>query len=158
MALGQSWTHVQTNARNVATGTNALAFAAAATAGHLIVVEVDWSDGSSFSSIGDSQGDVFTQVGTEQYSVRIGVRSRLYYAANIHGGLTTITTRVTGSPQFHELYIHEYAGLDAVSPLDAFAVQLADGTSFTDASAWFWAASLGSSSGPWRAVTLVEAM
>ena len=32
----------------------------------------------------------------------------------------------------------------------------AQGVSFTDASAWFWAASLGQSSGPWRAVTRVE--
>lgn len=29
---------------------------------------------------------------------------------------------------------------------------------FTDASAWFWAASLGRSTGPWRAVTVVEAL
>ena len=35
-------------------------------------------------------------------------------------------------------------------------IEGADGSSFTDASAWFWAATLGSSSGPWRAVTLVE--
>jgi hypothetical protein len=31
-----------------------------------------------------------------------------------------------------------------------------DGTSFVDASAWFWAALAGRSSGPWRAVTVVE--
>lgn len=37
-------------------------------------------------------------------------------------------------------------------------IEAPDGSSFTDASAWFWAASLGSSSGPWRAVTVVEAM
>jgi hypothetical protein len=33
-----------------------------------------------------------------------------------------------------------------------------DGSSFTDASAWFWAASFGSSAGPWQAVTVVEAL
>lgn len=37
-------------------------------------------------------------------------------------------------------------------------IEAADGSSFTDASAWFWAASFGSSSGPWRAITVVEAM
>lgn len=36
-------------------------------------------------------------------------------------------------------------------------IEAADGSAFTDASAWFWAAALGSSRGPWRAVTLVEA-
>lgn len=34
----------------------------------------------------------------------------------------------------------------------------AEQRAFTDASAWFWAASLGRSVGPWRAVTRVEAM
>ncbi len=33
-----------------------------------------------------------------------------------------------------------------------------DGSAFTDASAWFWAASLGQSRGPWQAITEVEAL
>jgi hypothetical protein len=34
---------------------------------------------------------------------------------------------------------------------------LADGSSFTDTSSWFWAAALGKSKGPWRAITVREA-
>jgi len=34
----------------------------------------------------------------------------------------------------------------------------AQGESFVDASSWFWAATLGRSQGPWRALTQVEAM
>jgi hypothetical protein len=34
----------------------------------------------------------------------------------------------------------------------------ANGHGFVDASSWFWAASLGQSIGPWRAVTKVEAL
>lgn len=34
----------------------------------------------------------------------------------------------------------------------------AHGRGFVDASSWFWAASLGQSSGPWRALTRVEAL
>ena len=34
----------------------------------------------------------------------------------------------------------------------------AEGQAFTDTSAWFWAASLGSSRGPWQAVTRVEGL
>jgi len=34
----------------------------------------------------------------------------------------------------------------------------AQGGAFTDASAWFWAAALGESLGPWRAITRVEAL
>ena len=37
-------------------------------------------------------------------------------------------------------------------------IEAPDGRGFTDPSAWFWAASLGQSSGPWQAVTLVEAL
>lgn len=33
-----------------------------------------------------------------------------------------------------------------------------DGSAFIDPSSWFWAASLGRSSGPWQAVTVVEAL
>jgi hypothetical protein len=33
-----------------------------------------------------------------------------------------------------------------------------DGRAWVDASSWFWAAALGQSSGPWRAVTVVEAL
>jgi hypothetical protein len=35
-------------------------------------------------------------------------------------------------------------------------IQGSDGSSFVDASAWFWAAAAGRSLGPWRAVTMVE--
>jgi len=35
-------------------------------------------------------------------------------------------------------------------------IEAQDGASFIDASSWFWAASLGQSQGPWRAVTVVE--
>jgi hypothetical protein len=31
-------------------------------------------------------------------------------------------------------------------------------TSYTDASSWFWDAALGNSTGPWRAITVVEAL
>ena len=34
----------------------------------------------------------------------------------------------------------------------------AQGNAFTDTSAWFWAASLGNSSGPWQAITRVEGL
>lgn len=37
-------------------------------------------------------------------------------------------------------------------------IEADDGTSFIDPSSWFWAAALGQSSGPWQAVTVVEAL
>jgi chitodextrinase len=131
---GRVWAHVQTEARNSGSSSNALPFGWPTTAGNLILVQVDWSEGATFNSISDSQGNVYTQAGSEQRSSSIGVRSRLYYAANIRGGATTITTVVNGSPAYHELYIHEYSGLDRSAPLDAFSVRVASGTTFTSGS------------------------
>jgi hypothetical protein len=121
--------HVQTNARNVAAGTNALSFGSNTTAGNLLIAEVDWTGGSSFASISDRQGNVWSQIGTEQASSAIGVRSRLYYARNIKGGADTVTTAVSGTPAYHELYIHEYSGLSISAPLDGFSVRSGTGSS-----------------------------
>src|SRR5262245_34314797 len=113
---------------------NVLAFPTPTTVGNLIVVEVDWSDGPGFSTISDNQGNVYQQIGTEQRSPSFGIRSRMYYAANIRGGPTTITTTVASKPAYHELYIHEYAGLDPVAPVDAFSVQVSSGSMFSSGS------------------------
>lgn len=37
-------------------------------------------------------------------------------------------------------------------------IESAQGDAYTDASSWFWGAALGHSSGPWRAITVVEAL
>jgi chitodextrinase len=131
---GRSWAHRQTGARNSSAASNALAFGAATQSGDLIIVEVDWSSASTFTSLSDSQGNVYTQIGAEQSSAAVGVKSRLYYAKNIRGGADTITSVVSGSPSYHELYIHEYSGLSATNPLDAYSVNVGSGSSFTSGS------------------------
>ena len=128
---GGSWAHLQSTARNSGAGSNALALPSVTGGGNLIIVEVDWSNASDFLSISDSQGNAFTQVGTEQEHLGVGVKSRLYYAANISGGSETVTTVVNGSPGYHELYVHEYSGLDATSPLDTFSVKVANKSAFS---------------------------
>jgi chitodextrinase len=128
---GGTWTHVQTKSKNVSVNTNALAFTSANQVGDLIIAEVDWTGGGTFTSISDSQGNTYTQVGVEQNSAGVGVKSRLYYAKNIKAGANTVTTVVTGGPSFHELYIHEYSGLSTSAPLDGFSVSSGNGTSFT---------------------------
>ena len=128
---GQSWAHVQTTARNSGSGSNPLAFGSATRAGDLIIVEVDWSSASTFVSLSDTQGNVYTEIGAEQNATSIGIKSRLYYAKNIKGGADTVTTVVSGSPTYHELYIHEYSGLSTTSPMDTFSVSIGSGSSFT---------------------------
>ena len=51
----RTWSHVQTTARNSGADSNSLAFASATQARNVIIAEVDWSDGSDFVSISDSQ-------------------------------------------------------------------------------------------------------
>jgi chitodextrinase len=126
---GPTWSYVQTGARNSSASTNVLGFSANNTAGNLIVVEVDWEAGSNFSSITDTQGNSYTQIGTEQTS--FGLKSRLYYAKDIKAGPNTVTTIVTGSPAFHEIYIHEYSGVSTTNPLDTFSVNSASGGTFS---------------------------
>jgi RHS repeat-associated protein len=129
-AAPPNWIHVQTNARNSSAGTNALAFASANQAGNLIIAEVDFPSTSTFTSISDSKGNTYVQIGAEQ-TTGFSIKSRLYYAKNIASGTNTVTTVVSGSPAYHELYIHEYSGLDTTSPLDGFSVNAASSTSFT---------------------------
>jgi hypothetical protein len=127
---GRTWSHVQTVA--VDSGARSTSVSSAAmTTGNLVVVQVAWSDRSNFVSISDRQGNTFIPIGVEQQSILIGVKSRLFYAANIRGGANTITTVVTGSPRYHEVYVHEYSGLDPIAPLDGYSVLVAGGQDFT---------------------------
>ena len=128
---GQSWAFVQGGSTNSGAASNATSFSSTTKTGDLLVVEVDWINSVNFTSISDSQGNTFTQIGTEQNSTGVGVKSRLYYAKNIKGGADTVTTVVSGSIPYHELYIQEYSGLDPVNPLDSFSVNASTGSSFT---------------------------
>ena len=98
----------------------AISFASATGAGHLIVIGFDYDTSTAFQSITDSQGNIFTQVGSELTSPG-GARSRFYYARNIKGGADTITIRLTARSSFIEAYLAEYAGADPVNPIDAQA-------------------------------------
>src|SRR5262245_61225060 len=97
-----SWAHVQSTARSGG-ATNVVAFPSATRSGDLIIAEVDFSAASNFISLSDSQGNLFQQVGTEQQSTSFGIKSRLYYAANIRGGSDTVTAVVSGTPAYHEV-------------------------------------------------------
>jgi RHS repeat-associated protein len=125
------WSHVQSTARNAGGRRNALAFGSANLAGDLIIAEVDWPSGSNFTSISDSRGNTYIQIGTEHTSTGVGIKSRLYYAKNIAAGSNTVTTVVSGFPAYHELYLHEYSGVDTSNPLDSFSENANNGTSFT---------------------------
>ena len=122
---------MQASAANSGADTNTVPLSSLTGAGDTLVVQVDWNGGGAFSSITDSEGDTFIQIGTEQKLPGGNENSRLYYAANIKGGKDSVTTIVGGAAKYHELYISEYAGLNPTAPLDAYSVNTGISSSFT---------------------------
>ncbi|MGH9573099.1 MAG: hypothetical protein ACRD40_06155 [Candidatus Acidiferrales bacterium] len=66
----------------------------------------------------DSQGNVYTEVGT-QLTTPGGVHGRVYYAKNIVGGPDAATVSLSGQTDFLEMYLTEYSGADLNNPIDA---------------------------------------
>jgi hypothetical protein len=77
-----------------------LSFSQNTLAGDLILVAFDYDTKSAPSSVTDSQGNVFTAVGSQLTSLG-GARSRVYYATSITGG--TDTVKVSQSQPIREL-------------------------------------------------------
>ena len=116
---------VQTNSRDSgsASTSNVLAFGSGNAAGNLIIVAVEWDTATSAtSSVTDSNGNAYASA-IGPVSTLTGFYEQLWYAKNIAGGANTVTARLTGrSGTVFGLYLHEYHGADATSPLDATSV------------------------------------
>jgi len=95
-----------------------LSFPGSTVAGDLILVAFDFDTNSTPSSVTDSQGNTFTEVGTQLTSPG-GARSRVYYAKAIKGGADTVTVNLSANSAWIEMYLTEYSGVDQVNPVDA---------------------------------------
>lgn len=95
--------------------TNPVTFTSNTNAGDLIMVAFDYPTSATFSSIADSQGNSFTQVGSTL--TKGSNASRVYYAKNIAGGADTVTLTFTGSTT-SDIYITEYSGMSTATALD----------------------------------------
>jgi len=84
------------------------------------LVAFDFDTNSTPSSVTDSQGNVFTEVGSQLTSPG-QTRSRVYYAKNIKGGADTVTVKLSATSGYIELYLSEYSGVDPSNPMDAQA-------------------------------------
>ena len=89
-------------------------------AGDIILVGFDYSTSATVSSVSDSQGNAFTQVGTPLTSPG-GNHSLVYYAKNIKGGANTVTVSLSGNSPYVLVYLTEYFGLNPTNPIDAQA-------------------------------------
>jgi hypothetical protein len=120
MAASSSAAYVQA-AASAASGTAttlSLAFPSNTRAGDLLLVAFDYTSNATPTSVTDSQGNVFTEVGS-QLSTPGGALSRVYYARNIKGGADTVTVTLSASSSYLELYLNEYSGINTTNPIDA---------------------------------------
>ena len=89
-------------------------------AGDIILVGFDFIASATLSSISDSQGNTFTEVGSQLTSPGGGA-SRDYYAKNIKGGADTVTVNLSANSAYIEVYLTEYYGMNQTTPIDAQA-------------------------------------
>jgi glucose/arabinose dehydrogenase len=120
-------TLVQSRANEVTSGsTNSLAFSSANTAGSLIVVFVLWSNAGAVS-LSDSQGNGYASA-TGRTTWGSNWSAQVFYARNVAAGADTVTaTFATPISSFGAIHIHEYSGIDKLSPVDV--ARSATGTS-----------------------------
>ena len=116
-AAAVSFVQIAANASSGSTSSFAVTFPANTLASDLILVGFDF-DNSVTPTVTDSQGNVFTQVGTELTSPG-GTRSRVYFAPNTIGGADTVTVSLSGVSDYLEVYSTEYSGADLSNPIDA---------------------------------------
>jgi chitodextrinase len=122
-------TFVQANHHQIASGVNTpVAFNAPAQAGHTIVAYVIWSNTGEVT-LSDTAGDTFVSAGAPVIW-NGAFKAQVFYATSIAGGANTVNAAFqTPVSEFGVVYIHEYAGIDPVNPVDV-AVSAA-GTSAT---------------------------
>ena len=109
---------VQVNQNQISSGAStSVTFNTPTLAGNTIVVYVIWSNAGSIS-VTDSRGDTFANV-SAPVSWGNGYSAQIFYAPKIVGGTDTVTaTFRTSVATFGVVYVHEYAGISAINPID----------------------------------------
>jgi len=115
-----SFVQAVANKALVTTNSLSLSFPSSTLAGDVILVGFDYNKISTPLSVTDSQGNTFTQVGSQLTSPG-GSRSVVYLARNIKGGADTLTVNLTANSAWLELYLTEYSGVNQTNPIDAQA-------------------------------------
>jgi hypothetical protein len=108
------------NANSATAKSASLAFAENTLAGDVILVGFDFADTSASLSVTDSQGNTFTEVGSQLTSPG-GSGSVVYLAKNIKGGADTITVNLASNSGWLELFLTEYSGVNPTNPIDVQA-------------------------------------
>jgi hypothetical protein len=128
LASGPTFVQVKSATPQIATGSVAVPYTVAQTAGNLNVVVVGWNDTTStVSTVSDSLGNNYVlAIGP---TTGTGLRQSIYYAAGIKGGSNTLTVRFNQSANYVDIRALEYSGLDPATPLDVKAGAAGSGAS-----------------------------
>jgi hypothetical protein len=94
------------------------ALSSATTAGDTLLVAFDFSAGT-VASVTDSQGNTYSEVGTELVSPG-GAHTRVYVTI-ARGGPDSVTVALSASSSYLEVYLTEYSGVDGARPVDTQA-------------------------------------
>jgi glucose/arabinose dehydrogenase/PKD repeat protein len=119
---------VQANAREVNSGTtDSQAFTDANTAGNLIVVYVIWSN-TSTATVSDSRGNTYVSA-AGRTTWGSNWSAQVFYAKSVAGGANTVTATFGSSiNSWAVMYIHEYSGVDKLSPVDGVKTAIGTGS------------------------------
>jgi hypothetical protein len=128
LLAGPTFVQVKSATPQTASGSVAVTYTLAQTAGNLNVVVVGWNDTTStVTSVSDSVGNNYVlAVGPTSGT---GLRQSIYYAAGIKTGSNTVTVRFNQAAKYVDVRALEYSGLDAANPLDVKAGAAGSGTS-----------------------------
>ncbi len=127
LLAGPTFVQVKSATPQTASGSVAVTFTLAQTAGNLNVVAVGWNDTTStVSSVSDSLGNNYVlAIGPTSGT---GLRQSIYYAAGIKAGSNTVTVRFNQAAKYVDVRALEYSGLDSANPLDVKAGAAGSGT------------------------------
>ena len=115
-----SFVQAAANATSGTARSASVTFANKSLAGDVILVGFDYAKSSAPLSVTDSQGNTFTQVGTQLTSPG-GAGSVVYIAKNIKGGADTVAVNLSANSSWLELYVTEYSGMNQTNPIDVQA-------------------------------------
>lgn len=101
---------VQSNGGTSTSGLSlGVAFSGNVVAGNLLLIAVHFDAARTFTSLTDSQSNVYTQAGAEVNNATLAQKSRVYYTTAASSAACTVTLATSGSGSFRYVAVHEYS-------------------------------------------------
>ena len=92
-------------------------------AGNAIIIATEFADNNVTSTCTDTLGNTYVSDAVLQYDATHLQGITICYALNIKGGANTTTITFSGTPDFDDMFIHEYSGVAKTKALDVTSTQ-----------------------------------